>query len=193
MAKSFLSGQNVQKGKGAKLPWKKIVLVVAALVTAFGLGVGLFLFQNYKKENQENNSASSSQQDELGNTIEQDNVVLKAESLSAGGDYDGAQALLKKAIEDEPNKEQAQYLVMQQAVNALNAKKHAESLAYAREAIELEDNFSANQLAGRAAEAAGELNEAEKYYRIALEKFYKANADPQEERLLKEDIERVSQ
>lgn len=198
MAKSFLAGQGGNTGNkkpkksGKQLPWKKIGLASGILILAFALGVGAFLLQNGFNGNtgdQTQEESKVSPED-----IKPEGAIEESVALSLKGDYDAAQKRLEEEIKTSDNKERSQELVIQQSFNAYNAEKYEESLRYGQEAIEIENNKEANLVSAYAAEAAGQLELAENYYRAALEKI-----DPNDRRFdrqrqdLEEAIERVSQ
>lgn len=189
MAKSFLSGLNNKEPTGNKLPFKKIALVAGALLVAFGLGLGLFLWQN----NASRQNVQTEQKETPVNERMPQGAAEESIAQVRNGDYKGAQEGLEQELKTTDDKASKQKLLIQQAVNAYNQKKYDDSLAYARKAIALDDNYLANVTAAQAAEAADERAAAAAYYRAALAKLSKDNPLYEvEQEQLKDSIRRVS-
>lgn len=152
---------------------KKAVLTagIAVLAVAVIAGSSMFYLRYQGDDDASPGGTAATERRPDARTQKPQGPLEESIAKAGAGQYDAAQTLLGEEVRRTGDSRSAHDLLLQQSANAYNAKKYNESLSYARKAIERHDNSSANKLAGRAAEKAGQLKVAQGYYQKALSKL----------------------
>lgn len=141
---------------------RSTVIVVGALVLAFGVGAAVWLVQkNVADKNKANPTAANG-----GSTLPK--TVVESQKLASQGKTADAQKKLDDAIKVTSDANAKYELYIQQGVNYLNQKDYVKAMESLRKAEVIKADFRITVLIGDTAKLQGDKQLAKTYYTKAI-------------------------